>query len=368
MTSIPFSPLRCAELHDKLVAYAVETDCELAPHITRNIINLPAAPTAHPDDPSTPIRNYFSADLILFLESINTWDFSAAPFASLVPSALPPNLHRFWDFAKHMPEDQYQNVILLYGDAHSSDTGGLFFDMDTGIVYWQLIPVFRWPKPEDWIPLEVALTRWLKLWAVGKIQKYDHGERELLQWCNWELDRDLKAWDTLLQAIEARMPDTCNSSEVKAGMVDRTILGRWPANTFTRKFLAVARAPRKSGLVIAPGIGTFTTSTYHNLYLSEAADSERLLTVRSRNLQEDGLVPSLLFPSPTVVDTNADIFGNFLLQGRAGLYIVPDMDWGDTVTVVNGKGSPGAFRHESRRCPWGPGRDAVLAEVLRRWT
>jgi len=367
MSSTPFSPERCADLHNRLVGYAVEADSELAPHIVRNVFRLPEAPTTRPGDPDTPIHNYLSAGLILFLESIDTWDGSLIPFANL-PYAVPPNLHRFWHFAEHMPEDQYQNAILLYGDSESGNSGGLFFDMDTNLVYWQLIPGFTWPKPEDWVPLELALTKWLKMWEAGKVEKLAHGYMGLRQWCDWELERDLEAWNNLLQAIEARMPDTGSSAEVKRGMVDRTILGQWPASSFTRRFLAVARAPRKAGLMIAPGIGTFNTSTYHNLHLSEASDSKRRNTIRSRNFEEDDLIPSLLFPSPTAVDTRADGFGNLLLEGRAGVYIVPYMGWGDNVRVVNGEGSADTFGYKPVGCPWSPGRDVVLVEVLRRWT
>jgi len=368
MSSTLFSPERCAELHNLLIAYALEANSDLAPHVTRNVFNLPEAPTTHPDDPNTPIRNYLSADLILFLESIDAWNPSSSPFANVVPFAIPPNLQRFWDFADHIPEAQYQNAILLYGDADSSNTGGLFFDMDTKFVYWQLIPGFEWPKPEDWISLESVLNRWLYMWEVGKVQKLETGLIGLPQWCDWELERDLKAWDSHLQAIEAKMPGTNNNSNVKIGLVDTTILGQWPANSFTREFLGVARIPRKAGLLVAPGIGTFTTSTYHNLHLSEGRDSQRVRTIRSRNLQQEDLIPSLLFPSAIAVDTSVDYFGNFLIQGRAGLYVVPDMGWGDTVTVVDGEGTREAFEHTPRRCPWGPGRATVLAEVLQRWT
>ncbi|MCJ1252012.1 hypothetical protein MMC30_009250 [Trapelia coarctata] len=368
MSSTMFSPQRCAELHNLLVAYAVEANSDLAPHITRNAFTPPAAPTTHPEDSNTPIRSYLSVDIILFLESIDTWEDSSSPFSNVAPFAHPPTLHRFWDFDEYLPADQYQNAVLLYGDSESSNAGGLFFDMDTSLVYWQLIPGFQWPKPEDWIPLEVALTRWLKMWETGKVQKLGHGYMGLQKWCAWELERDLKAWDNLLHAIEGKMPDRSNNSDVKIGLVDPTILGQWPANSFTREFLAMARMPRRAGLLVAPGIGTFTTSSYHNLHLSEGRDSQRLHTISSRNLQQEDLIPSLLFPSATTVDTSVDYFGNFLLQGRAGLYIVPDMGWGDAVTVVNGEGNREAFEHTPRRCPWGPGRGAVLAEVLQRWT
>jgi hypothetical protein len=367
MSHTLFSPERCADLHNQLVGHAVEADSDLAPHITRNVFHLPEAPTTRPDDPSTPVRNYLSDGLILFLESIDTWNGSLIPFANLA-YAVPPILQRFWDFAEHIPEGRYQNAILLYGDSESSNSGGLFFDMDTNLVYWQLIPGFVWPNAEDWVPLELALTKWLRMWEVGKVEKLAHGSIGLRQWCDWELERDLEAWDDLLQAIELKMPDTGGTSEVKRGMVDRTILGQWRASSFTRRFLGVARAPRKAGLRIAPGIGTFTTSTYHNLQLSEPSDSKRLNTIRSRKLEEDDLIPSLLFPSPTAVDTRADGFGNFLLEGRAGVYIVPSMGWGDSVRVVNGEGGADTFGYKPVGCPWSPGRDAVLGEVLSRWT
>lgn len=261
MSHTLFSPERCADLHNQLVGYAVEADNDLAPHITRNKFHLPEAPTTRPDDPSTPVRNCLSDGLILFLESIDTWNGSLIPFANLA-YAVPPILQRFWDFAEHIPEGRYQNAILLYGDSESSNSGGLFFDMDTNLVYWQLIPGFVWPNPEDWVPLELALTKWLKMWEVGKVEKLAHGSIGLRQWCDWELERDLEAWDDLLQAIELKMPDTGGTSEVKRGMVDRTILGQWRASSFTRRFLGMARAPRKAGLMIAPGIGTFTTKDW----------------------------------------------------------------------------------------------------------
>ena len=75
-----------------------------------------------------------------------------------------------------------------------------------------------------------------------------------------------------------------------------------------------------------------------------------------------------LLPSAAAVDIDADDFGNFLLQGRADLYVVPDMGWGDTVRVVNGKGTGEAFENTPQHCPRGPERGVVLAEVLRRWT
>ncbi|MCJ1251984.1 hypothetical protein MMC30_009222 [Trapelia coarctata] len=122
LPSTSFSPQRCAELHNQLVARAVDASSVIAPFITHNAFNLPGTPTRHSDDPETPVTEYLSGDIIAFFEAIDTWRVGP------------------WGFSDYDFDGEYSYVILLYGDADSGSTGGLFFDMDTNLAYWVIMP------------------------------------------------------------------------------------------------------------------------------------------------------------------------------------------------------------------------------------
>jgi len=49
-----------------------------------------------------------------------------------------------------------------------------------------------------------------------------------------------------------------------------------PVSSYARTCLAVAHAPCKSGLFIAPGISTMTNASHQEIYTSEFPDSERM--------------------------------------------------------------------------------------------
>jgi hypothetical protein len=89
--------------------------------------------------------------------------------------------------------------------------------------------------------------------------------------------------------------------------------------------------------------------------------------MRQRGLQEEDLIPSILFPAtgnvpepPVQGLDNMGRFGVFLLERQAGIYLEPDLSWGDSVTLVDTNGRQDAFLHALRRGPWIPGETRLL--------
>lgn len=119
---------------------------------------------------------------------------------------------------------------------------------------------------QKWYPLEVVLAQWLDMIDVGKIQAVPDGTRTrsekigpwtMVGYSERQLDETLEAWEQLLTAIEARIPDFAPSDDVNStgtlfddSEIDLEAAGVLPG--FVSEFLTKARRPAFSH--IAPGL------------------------------------------------------------------------------------------------------------------
>jgi hypothetical protein len=258
-----FDNVRCAALHNELVARRIAINANISQYFVRNVLEIPGIPETHPDYPDTAIRDFLSEDLITFLESIDSLVPQHPYRLGLTPFVTTPDVTTFWSFSDHDPQDEYPYAILLYQDLQSSTRGGLFFDQNTNLACWVTLPG-RWPAAEDWIPLEQILQRWLRVWESGKIQAIsggDHHELVLRPWSESDLERTMRSWERLLQAVESRLQNhrvPPQSSPVGTHLVSREVVDRYLCHSFARAFLSTARAPRVPQLRVAPEIATFT--------------------------------------------------------------------------------------------------------------
>ncbi|MCJ1253510.1 hypothetical protein MMC24_001322 [Lignoscripta atroalba] len=159
-------------------------------------------------------------------------------------------------------------------------------------------------------------------------------------------------------------------------MVSDVTLETWNLPSFAGTFLSRAKKP--ACRFIAPGIETFTATTFQELLASEPSSSVRQCTIRDFGMKDSDpdmhVVPTLLFPSTACVSITPghgiDVFyefGIFFLERRVGLYLQPGILQGDNVLFVDGKGATEAFQFPNLCCTWPPMRGTRLVEVLEKW-
>lgn len=173
-----FSAERCEYLHNRLLQKAIANEPSAV--VERNLIGRLV-------DSSTGV----------------------AGFSNLESSPLTPEIHHpvpetFWgDTFSHE-----LGVILLYGqnNADSPMDGGLFLDLQTYKVVWHWSPG-PFPASDKWVTLEFALQTQLDKWEFGKFY-WNVGIQSLAikRWIEADLTDALYAWDCLLSAIEAKLP------------------------------------------------------------------------------------------------------------------------------------------------------------------
>ncbi|KAF2124689.1 hypothetical protein P153DRAFT_434934 [Dothidotthia symphoricarpi CBS 119687] len=368
-----FDPIECASLHNQLVQRAVQANPSLQP--SRDVLRLQSE-----DDP---LIFRLSAHVRMFLTIINSWPVEA-DFTALTPFCQPPSSRSFFQYKAWPQFSAYEDeLILLYQDVSVTmeNEGGLFFDQEREVACW-IDPSLGFPPEDSWFPLAEILRRWLLMWDAGKI-KSDR-DLSMQEWGEWELQQSLNAWDELITAIEERMPAGENEHEKSSiALVQNSVVDQWANHSFERAFLAQARAPKKPGMNIAPGVRAWTTQSFEASHANEASNCERKLTIG--NKPDDGpfrqchhdrdLAPVLLFPGaatvPKPVSPRVDNFwgrGSVLLARTTGLYLYPDKDWGDAVLFVDGKGGDTLFTYQNGWCPWMRTRPlATLREVLTFW-
>lgn len=131
-------------------------------------------------------------------------------------------------------------------------------------------------KSTKWYPLEIFLEYWLNTIRIGKIVAVpDHRiESPFEDRCGinpWRhmrfhdhmLNETLDAFEKLVQAIEARLPqaDSLTDDSIEHGLVDADVIQLHDiAPGLVREFLTCARVPRFK--YIAPGLSVMNTSTF----------------------------------------------------------------------------------------------------------
>ncbi|KAI1346683.1 hypothetical protein F5Y01DRAFT_17063 [Xylaria sp. FL0043] len=367
-----FSPQRCADLHNRLLAKAIEHNPEARTEQTLATRFLQAAPEF------AELPSIEEIPLYQFLELIdNTPVDRHGRIDLLSPSIYQPDPTRFFhERAEDMPAR-----ILLYGqNLDSSLDGGIWLDIQSYRAVWYEVD-FPCPPADEWLPLDVLLQKELDAWGTGKY--YFNSEIASIDtrpWTQHDLEQSIAAWGRLLSSIESRMP-TAEKSDIQTGLHKRLeplspeTLAPFKLSVFATRFLTTA--PRPNFTFVAPGTRVFTPSLAANIYGSEAPNSSRQVHWIGQEEDWPTLILPGVEPAPHNVshDTNRDIscfdkdwgFGKFTVNRQSGLYIMLDFGNHDLVKYVASSGlcDGGQFRFPCRWCIY---RTPKLAELFDHWT
>ncbi|KAI0149996.1 hypothetical protein F4776DRAFT_604115 [Hypoxylon sp. NC0597] len=366
----PFSPERCAALHNELLAKSIEHYA--AQKTERNLAArfLDAAPEF------TEISSLHTLPLYRFLSLLDTTPISYGRVGLLTPHIYQPDPTTFWsENYGHEP-----SFILLYGQntGDSPMDGGIFLDIESYQAVWHGGHSPRFPPAHQWLPLEVILQKSLDAWDTGKFYwDIDQASIAVRHWTQNDVEESLAAWDRLLSSIELRISSKTERVLLRLEPLSPELLTAFKISAFAARFLT--RAQRPGFLFIAPGISTFTSHSFITTYEAEALGSVRQTHWLGISGEDDW--PTLLFPGLDAVphdvsqSPDRDIncfdrdwgFGKFTVNRQSGLYVMADTENSDLVRLIALSGLPTAceFRYP---CPWGPPRTPKLAEVLHHWT
>ncbi|KAL2753846.1 hypothetical protein ACRALDRAFT_1069805 [Sodiomyces alcalophilus JCM 7366] len=380
---VPFDPVRCAGLHNQLLARAIEAAASstqqqgASRRVMRDLIErmteaAPIWPHATQVPEGSPVHHFLS-----LIESHPTALPDEFP---LTPEMLQPDPYLF-DNEYIIENEDGLNVILLYPDATITPCHGdcgVYFDLDTNRACWHRTEL-RFPSQDLWVPLEVILREQLLKWDQGKYfwGRSDGREWEALSKKSWvasDLELAIAGWDSLLEAIQNRLPHTEDSSLREEPPLPSEIVHDLRVSSFACAFLTKAKRP--SFTFVAPGITSFTPQSIVELYAAEPPTSPRLagLDVDAGDECASLILPAVGRPVPEPAPGNRQFDKDWgsakkTVLRRAGLYVnyrSIGTD-GDDVWLLTPEGVDDAFKHYGTR-PWGPYRMFSLAEMLWAWS
>ncbi|KAJ3549167.1 hypothetical protein NM208_g71 [Fusarium decemcellulare] len=369
----PFDPVRCAELHNQLLAKATSRISDSAKHTQRDVLTR-----WHQLNPETrPTNITENESLCMFLSLIDSYKPNDIPLTAEFTQPEP------WWFDNGLHDTDDRNIILLYGDETQTPTmdGGLYFNLDTDLVHWGRLRGGRLPPDEQWVPLELALQKALDMWECGKFDwGYSTGwlrSSDVVSYRPWtpeDLNSTLRHWDRLIEAIQSRLPLSGQVPETRLlEPLSTDVVEQFTISSFAKAFLCAAKRP--SFKYIAPGITTFTPESFASIYGAESPTSRRSNTGQG----EGSDVISLILPSATGHIVKGE--GQYLFDGEdhlhladaslyehAGLYIalMYPMGDGDATDLITDKGAINPIRFDGRR-PWGPWCGIRLEEMFSLW-
>lgn len=205
-----FDPHVCAKLHNILVDRAIQ----LSPETYSRYEPSPTPNDVLSRSDLSFITDRLSPSLLTFLQECKLFP-PYPPYIRLMPFATPLWIGAFHTYENWKEPEEGPNAVCLFQAPQEFTEGGLFFDQDTGLARFVTWPSPGWPEDEDgWMPLELILRRWIRMWDEGFIAIYGgpdhpHCVCPLLSWnadAASQLDATLMAWKKLLDAITTRMP------------------------------------------------------------------------------------------------------------------------------------------------------------------
>ncbi|KAJ4328573.1 hypothetical protein N0V84_000932 [Fusarium piperis] len=368
----PFDPIRCAELHNRLLAKAITIMPGAFQEAKRDVLTrwLALPPEKRRIDISE------NKPLYTFLSLIKSYLPDELPLTAEYCQPEP------WWFDNNLQELDDRRIILLYADGTDAPKmdAGLYFNLDTNLVHWtRLRGCGLFPPDEDWVPLELALQKALEMWYCdkftwgGKTGWYRSGEAaSYASWAAPDVVLALDCWDFLLESIRSRLPEGApRLPPLKPLPWD--FLDQFQVSSFAKMFLSGAKRP--SFKHVAPGITTFTPETFAAIYGAKPSTSRCLQTEQKGGFE----TISLILPStagPIVKSEDEYLFdgedylplADTKLYEHPGLYttfVQPTSD-GDATDLVTAQGAMNPVRYHGFR-PWGPGGNVRLVVMLRLW-
>ncbi|CAI9631512.1 hypothetical protein GT037_003151 [Alternaria burnsii] len=407
---------KCIKLHNSIVSHA---SSKLPPHQQPKVERSWFA--AHSLDPGSPgLDIELDEDLVAFLSGIDIvirekhQHLAFTPFLIGIsaPNELRPDA---WEGI-----DEYEDFILLYkGIGH--DPGGLVYSRTTHQVCFVRDP-FDEPRERMWGDLHAVLELYLRSIESGKfVVDAEHpgfGNRDGLvtqgwrvaEWTEKELRQVLDIWESLVDAVTARLPESVGVSGAKEdhgdeepppkkkrkmedfGLIPAEVSNKYPAiPPFARVFLSRAKKPRFTS--IAPQLDVPNEAFIHRVGAElQARYPDASLDTHQHELAD--CTPFLLFPwrAPGVQFSSQDerdrwqsLRKQSILDDRVGLYLVPDVlhahastlllpfQLGEKRHVVMGDGSTvdrpaqdALYRHGVCN-PFMPDHGTPLAAILVNW-
>lgn len=384
MTTEPSYAQICADLHNRIVRHIPGIQASIRRDLVANLRtqNLEL------------FTELQGTQLLEFLSLIDNYDptSNSSNFENLTPHVRKPDPKAFLWYRENDLDEQNPDQILLYGDAESSHEGGVMYDAATDLAAWFYFP--EWPRPDEWVPLPIILSKWLELWENGKFH-FDEGAPtlDIRSWVPQDLEDALCAWEALINAIIARLPANTTGSignlslNANSQILSLPQLENGNFHDFAAAFLSLARSPPAQIKYIAPTITTWTATSFRSDVENEPASSTRRQWLSRRQFPREQ-TPVLLFPSRNPPNGFANRvpypaqceaapgfdeqwgFGKFTLDRRAGVYLYPDpyAGAGDAVILLEEDGRDNWGTRMGWRSPWGLAANGVkLAEMLGMW-
>ena len=407
---------KCIKLHNSIVSHASsKLPLHQQPKVERSWF------AAHSLDPGSPgLDIELDEDLVAFLSGIDIVigeEYQHLAFTPFLIGISAPNELRpdMWEGI-----DEYEDFILLYkGIGH--DPGGLVYSRTTHQVCFVRDP-FDEPRERMWGDLHAVLELYLRSIESGKfVVDAEHpgfGNRDglvtqgwrIAEWTEKELRQVLDIWESLVDAVTARLPESVGVSDAKEdhgdeepppkkrrktedfGLIPAEVSNKYPAiPPFARVFLSRAKKPRFTS--IAPQLDVPNEAFIHRVGAElQARYPDASLATHQHELADSP--PFLLFPwrAPGVQFSSQDERDRWqsprkqsILDDRVGLYLVPDVlhahastlllpfQLGEKRHVVMGDGSTvdrpaqdALYRHGVCN-PFMPDHGTPLAAILVNW-
>ncbi|XXG95487.1 hypothetical protein Hte_001751 [Hypoxylon texense] len=354
--TVTFSPERCADLHNQLLAKATEHNVNVQAERNISARLLDIAPEF------AEVQSLNDLPFYRFLCLLDTTPLTATGAVDLLaPFIYQPDPRTFWtDRVGHEPF-----FILLYGqnNGDSPMDGGIYADIRSCQAVWHSGISPHFPPPDQWLPLEVILQKSLDAWATGKFYwDVQEATMKTRSWTQHDVEQSVAAFYRLLSNIELRIPSEGSEahSHRRLEPLDAQTLAPFKISVFAARFLSTANRPSFS--FVAPGVRVLTPRLLDEIYGTEASDSER----RSHWLGDEEDWPTLILPGIDPVsrgpDSSADQdinsfdqnwgFGKFTVNRQSGLYIMPDTHNSDQVRVPVPVPLGSAQRTSTRRSLW----------------
>ncbi|KAI9147049.1 hypothetical protein HJFPF1_13080 [Paramyrothecium foliicola] len=393
---VEFNPERCAVLHNKLLAKTYESIPNASQHFERNMISrvreaIPDAVEGLLEVPEEVAESFTAEDLPFyrFFSKIDSYKPEVRPLLELPLTGELKQPDPTWFYHSLLEDsDDERHIILLYPDnvLPEPQDGGLFLDLGTWMVTWAR-PTTPKDIPEDieaWVPLELALRKGLEMWDRGKYywdgEPLDRSSRLLIRsWTQRDLGEAIKTWETLLQAIQGRLPTETATATTWEDPLPADLVDEFQISPFAKAFLKAARRPPFT--YVAPGLTAFTDSYFGELMRSETANAPRRAEIARIDLEPDAW-PSLILPVAAHLGSitrdprpPGDQFfdkpwgyGRYTIARTAGLYTGILREDGDTTLLitVEGKADDQPIRFAFPR-PWGNYRTLTFAEMFDLW-
>lgn len=406
-----FNPIRCAELHNKIIEKVLQIRPEWRPHVKRNLFKVPprrflleretdADGTWIPQQPVSEevIRDRIGGDMVTFFELIDIISIEMEHFNNdirqisyetpFMPFFNSPDLALLYDFSDSHTLEDHPYVIQLYPTSYifacEAQAGGIMFDMNLGLaMFARPLECLDLPSQKSWVPLDIVLSEWLKMIEDGKVYCRDDELNEK-KWTDKAVDRALNEWNEYLDVLEKKLEQS--GVEIQRGELQRMVndetLDKWAStmHPVAIAFLRQARSPVGRVNTIGPGLTFFNSHSFNAMHEAQEitdsypTDDPEILKERSRKLNtvENGWLTTLVFPAigeHGVLTTTWNCpYGNLineseLLNRNLGVYIVGE---GDSSAVIDHEGKTRTFERRDH-CPWGSIWDLPLADMFRAW-